>query len=59
MTLDTLWKDFKSLAHYWNSLMDGDTIRIEDAQKLLQEYSLMDADGFWLADELEGEESYD
>ena len=44
VTKDELWMDFNSLASYWDSLMEGDTHHIEDAQKLLQKYNLMDED---------------
>ncbi|KKL14616.1 hypothetical protein LCGC14_2513870 [marine sediment metagenome] len=46
--IDELWMDFKLLGFYWDSLMGGDTHRVEDAQKLLHKYGLMDADGFWV-----------
>ena len=51
MIKDELWVDFKLLASYSDSLIEGDTHRIEDAQKLLQKYNLMDEDGFWVEED--------
>lgn len=44
-------KDFKRLADYFFSVMEGDTHLIEDAYTLLKKYNLCDADGFPIGDE--------
>ncbi len=43
--------DFKLLAHYYMSLMEGDTHKIEDAMELLREYNFIDEDGEVISDE--------
>ncbi len=41
-------RDFKCLAWYYESLMAGDTLRIEDAALLLQEKGLYDEHNEWI-----------
>ena len=39
------------LAHYYFDLLDGDILYLEEAQKLLQKYNLMDDDGFEMCED--------
>ena len=36
---------FEEMCSYYMSLMDGDTHRIEDAHKLMREFSIIDENG--------------
>ena len=47
MTEDTVPRaDFRLLARYFLSVMEGDTHLVEDAYKLLHQYGITDEDGF-------------
>lgn len=46
----SIMSDFKRLAYYYNSLMEGDTHLIDDAMDLLREYEFIDEDGEWIGD---------
>lgn len=51
MKKNKLWTDFVALAWCYNSLIEGDTHRIEDAYRILKKYNLVDKDGFWKGEE--------
>jgi len=41
-----IYQDFRKLARYYLSIMEGDTHLVEDAYKLLKAYDIVDDDGF-------------
>jgi hypothetical protein len=45
MKIEDTDKDFKLLAYYYLSLMEGDTHLIEDAYELLRNHGIVDENG--------------
>ena len=45
----TKYKDaFEKMCRYYYSLMEGDDYLVENANKLMREFGLVDEEGFWI-----------
>jgi hypothetical protein len=43
------YKDaFEQMCRYYYSLTEGDDLYVEDANKLMREFGLVDEEGFWI-----------